>query len=89
MSRAVHVASADTEVAVVGAGSNTVVGLTVAAGVATTVRLRHGDDVADPVIAVAQLGGAGAVHVQVPAVNVTDGVFLERTAAAEVVVYFL
>jgi hypothetical protein len=89
MARAVHVASADTEVAAVGAGSNTVVGFTVAAGAATVVRLRHGDDVADPVIAVAQLGGAGSVHVQIPAVNVDQGVFVERTVAAEVVLYLL
>lgn len=89
MSRAIAVASGTGNTQAVPAGSNTVVGLTVSAGAAATIRLRHGTLVTDPVIAVAQLAGAGTVHIQVPAVNVTDGVFVERSAAAEAVVYVL
>lgn len=93
MARAIHVPSGTGDVQVVPAGGSTVVGFTLTAGTGTgaAVYLRNGTSDADPIVAIARLGGAGTVHVSVPSLDCPDGVFLDRDGAnaAEAIVYVL
>lgn len=92
MSRAVHVASGTGDAQAVPAGGQTLVGFTVTSAAAgAVVYLRDGTTATDPVIASARVGAAGTVHVQVPAVNTSAGIFVDRdgTNAAELIIYLL
>lgn len=88
MPRPIAVASATGNVQALTGGA-TVVGVTVAAAAAAVVRVHDGTSTSDPVVAVAQLGGAGTVHVPVPATTCNTGLYVERTAAAEAVLYVM
>jgi hypothetical protein len=92
MSRAIHVASAATD-AQAHTGAATLVGVSVVGGAAAaTAYLRDGTSAAGPIVAAVRVAANGSSeHVQVPAVDVSTGIFVDRdgTNALELVVYVL
>jgi len=92
MARAVPVAAGATDVQAL-TGTATVVGFALreTGTAAGGVQLRDGTSAAGPVIAVGGVATSGSVYIPVPAVDVTTGVFVDRsgTGVTELVLYVL
>jgi len=88
MARAIPVASGTANVqALTGAG--TLTGAVATGASASTVRLRSGTTVTDPVVAILGIPAGGTVSAVLPAVDFSAGVFVERVGAvaSELVLY--